>query len=67
MKLAITLSSVLALAHAQAIPPANFQFPTANNQVSLQYQVNESSLAVQPGALFGINGELFLKDQQVYS
>lgn len=59
MKSIISLASVLALTTAQAIPPASFGFPTAvgNNQLSLQYQVNGTSLSVQPGALFGIDGE----------
>lgn len=57
MRSAISLAGVLAYATAQTIPPASFQFPTAvgNNQLSVQYQVNGTSLAVQPGALFGIN------------
>lgn len=41
-----------------AIPPADFGFPNTNNQLSVTYQVNGSAQLVQPGILFGINGEI---------
>lgn len=56
----VTTVITLAFGAASAIPPDNFGFPNSESStpLSVVYQANGSALIVQPGQLFGIDGEL---------